>query len=231
MREFLGAAAVLAAQAALLPQPDQLCGPFSAAVALAGVLDDAILSVAELAAASGTRVYPHEVPHSRPPGVPVTHSGGEALAQTDRPECAGTTAAGLRKGIERATAGRVVVVPAQSPSSTVIRLLLRDLLDSRLRFAVLAHVHTAPITELDWNVGHFVTMWGFDETSDTVAVADTYRELGTPDMPPGCRMVAVDALAVAMDARGLLILSHASNTSALIDLVHSIGVTSQIWSV
>jgi hypothetical protein len=55
VRRFPGALAVLAAQSSSLPQPDQLCGPFSAHAALQAVLgDDPASSIVDLALASGT---------------------------------------------------------------------------------------------------------------------------------------------------------------------------------
>ena len=55
LRMLRGAEAVLARHSRALPQPDQLCGPFSATVALAALSPDPA-DVVELALAAGTHV-------------------------------------------------------------------------------------------------------------------------------------------------------------------------------
>ncbi|WP_072806575.1 DUF6885 family protein [Rhodococcoides yunnanense] len=233
LTEFPGAARVLAAQAVALPQPDQLCGPFSASVALAGILDDGIPTVTALALASGSTLWPGDIPRARPPRVPVTRDGWNVLPIAGTPEEAGTDAARLAAGIETLTEHRVSVIPVARPGVIDLRRLLGELLDRTIEFALLANVRTGPIVESDWDVGHFVVLWAFDQTTGDVAVADTYAELGVAGLPAGCRLVGSNALAEAMSAdggRGLLLLVPTLEHGAALDLAGDLGLRTEVWS-
>lgn len=232
LQEFANAQPVLSALSSTLPQPDQLCGPFSAAVAIAGVLGDAAPSLVDLALASGSSTWPQEIPGARPPGVPVLREGWETLPTAESAGAAGTNAAGLASGIERASAGRVSVVPVASPPAEPLRRLLLGLCSTRLRFGLVANVRTRFLTESNWDVGHFVTVWGFDEDADEAAIADTYEELGSPGLPPACRMVTASALADSMAAdggRGLLLLVSSSSLDDARALVDALGLDRRLW--
>ncbi|CAH0319599.1 DUF6885 family protein [Rhodococcoides fascians] len=231
LRRFVGATTIVSALDHALPQPDQLCGPFSASVALTAVMGDDAPGVTALAVASRSAIWPGAIDSARPPGTPRITDGWDLLPRAASIDAAGTTAAGLTEGIETATDHRVAVVPIVGPSVERLRLLLDRLADGPFRFASLANVHTAELTDFDWNVGHFVTVWGFDPVEDVVAIADTYRELGDPDMPPGCRTVSTDALASAMSERGLLLIVDSPDHHAAVDLVRSLDLRHDVWSV
>ncbi|MCJ0890782.1 hypothetical protein [Rhodococcus sp. ARC_M5] len=231
LRRFAGATTIVTELDHVLPQPDQLCGPFSASVALTAVIRDDAPNVNELAIASGSAIWPGEIESARPPGTPRLTDGWDVLPRAVSIEKAGTTAAGLAAGIETATDQRVAVVPIMTPGAERLRLLLTRLADVQFRFGLVANVHTSGLTEFDWSVGHFVTVWGFDPVEDVVAIADTYRELGDPDMPPGCRTVSTDALASAMSERGLLLIVDSQDHHAAVDLVRSLDLRHDVWSV
>ncbi|OZC53529.1 hypothetical protein CH286_00940 [Rhodococcus sp. WWJCD1] len=231
LRRFPRASTIASELDRVLPQPDQLCGPFSASVALTAVMGDDAPGVTALAVASGSAIWPVEVESTGPPGTPRITDGWDALPRAASIDAAGTTAAGLAEGIETATDHRVAVVPIMGPGAERLRLLLVRLADAHFRFGLVANVHTAELTEFDWNVGHFVTVWGFDPDEDAVAIADTYRELGDPDMPPGCRTVSIDAFASAMSERGLLLIIDSHDHHAAVGLVRSLELRHDVWTV
>ncbi|CCQ17297.1 putative uncharacterized protein [Rhodococcus sp. AW25M09] len=231
LKRFAGVTAILSALDHALPQPDRLCGPFSASVALTAVLDDDIPDVTAVAVASGSTIWPVAAEWARPPGSPLITDGWDCLPRAASIESAGTTAAGLSTGIETATEHRVAVVPIMRPGVAELSLLLARLGDARFRFGLIANVHTAGLTDFDWNVGHFVTVWGADTAEDMVAIADTYRELGHSAMPPGCRTVPTDAFASAMSERGLLLIVDVDDQRAAESLVRSLELHNELWSV
>lgn len=231
-----GADRVLAAQTSSLPQPDQLCGPFTAAAALHAVLDDPP-GVTELALAAGTHVWPQDVAEWRPPGAPLDRRGWDVLPTASSPEASGTDAAALVAGIGIATAGRVSVLAVPGGASGAAepapyRSLLAGLVRAPYPLGVLANVRTGPLG-LAWDVGHFVGLWAYDAEADEVGVADTYVELGAADLPPGARTVGVTALAAALAAppgRGLLLLTRPDDVAAASELVAAAGLTTGVWA-
>ncbi|MCZ4521246.1 hypothetical protein O4220_22255 [Rhodococcus ruber] len=231
LRRFPGASIIVSELDRVLPQPDQLCGPFSASVALTAVMGDDAPGVTAIAVASKSAIWPGEIDSARPPGTPRVTDGWDLLPRAASIDAAGTTAAGLARGIETATDHRVAVVPIMGPGTEGLRLLLDRLADVPFRFGSVANVHTAELTEFDWNVGHFVTVWGFDPVEDVVALADTYRELGDPDMPPGCRTVPTGTFASAMSERGLLLIVDSQDHHAAVGLVRSLELRHDVWSV
>lgn len=231
LRQFPGVGTIVSALDSALPQPDQLCGPFSASIASTAVVGDDAPDVTALAIASGSAIWPGETVAARPPGTPRITDGWDCLPRAASIDAAGTTATGLATGIETATEGRVVVVPIVGPGSDGLRLLLTRLADVQFRFGLVANVYTEKLTEFDWSVGHFVTVLGMDTVEDVVAIADTYRELGVAGMPAGCRTVPTDTLASAMSERGLLLLVDNDDRSAALDLTRSLDLRNDVWSV
>ncbi|MBY4128537.1 hypothetical protein HQO83_09060 [Rhodococcus fascians] len=231
LRRFPGASTIVSELDHVLPQPDQLCGPFSASVALTAVMGDDAPDVTALAVASRSAIWPGEIDSGRPPGTPRLTDGWDVLPRAASIDSAGTTAAGLAEGIETATDHRVAVVPVMGPATDGLRALLDRLGDRPFRFGLVANVHTGKLTEFDWNVGHFAIVWGFDPIADVIAIADTYRELGAPDMPPGCRTVSTDAVAAAMSERGLLLIVDSQDRHAAVSLVRSLELRHDVWSV
>ena len=235
VRRFPGAERVLAAHAPALPQPDQQCGPFAAAAALQAVLAPGP-TVAALALASGTAIWPHDVPEWRPAGAPVDTTGWEDLPRADGIEDSGTDATGLAAGLGRLVGDRVSVVPARGSTPRSLRTLFDGLLRASYDVGVVANLRTGPVLEgtgHTWDVGHFVVLYGVTDDRARVAVADSYRELGTPGAPPGCRLVDLDALCRALEAppgRGLLLLVRTDDSPAATDLVVTSGLSNELWS-
>lgn len=229
---FRGSPAVLAAHAEVLPQPDQLCGPFSAYVAL-HALGGSPPPLVSLAVAAGTTVWPHEVSTWRPPEAVPDRTGWERLPTAGSAETCGTQAAGLAIGLG-AVAG-VAVVPVPGGDRDATERLLSALTRAGHPVGVLAHVRTGPIAPagLAWDAGHFVVLHGFEPDTGLVGVADTYPELGAPGQPPGCRTLVLDDLVAALRAepgRGLLLLVRADDETTTRELVTSAGLTVGLWS-
>lgn len=240
---FPGAEAVLAAQAATLAQPDQLCGPFVAHAALHAVLDPTeVPTLLDLAVASGSAIWPHDVPAWRPAGAQSNPVGWDRLPAAMDPEESGTDAAGLADGIAGTTDASVAVVPVAGRGADADALsdLLVAIATAGMATGVVANVRTGALDPgpngHDRDVGHFVALWAVDLSGPDgarVAVADTYRELGAPGEPVGCRWVPVARLADAMGAapgRGLLLLVRAEDEATVAGLVTTAGLEPTLWS-
>lgn len=226
MRRLAGAGAVLAAHGPALPQPDQLCGPFAAWVALHALLNEPP-SVTDLAVASGTTIWPHDVPEWRPAGAPLDRTGWDRLATSVTIDAGGTDAGGLAGGLA-ALCPEVTVVPAGGPGDAAA--LLSALVALARPIGVVANLRTGAVAPegVIWDVGHFVVLWGTD--GDQVALADTYAELGTEGFPPGCRLVPGAALDVACAERGLLVLVDPGEAAAVRTLVAAAGFDDRLWN-
>lgn len=237
---FPGANAVLAAQAATLPQPDQLCGPFAAHAALHAVLEPAdVPAMVRIAAASGTAIWPHDVATDRPAGAPRDRTGWDGLPTAPEPGASGTDATGLADGVAATTGGAVAVVPVSGLGADTESLstLLVSIPEPKVPVGVLANLRTGALDpDADWDVGHFVALWAVDAAAPgdrRVAMADNYPELGASGEPPGCRWVPLARLAVAIGAppgRGLLIVVAADAAARVTDLVTAAGLDPTIWS-
>lgn len=240
VRRLPGADRVLAAHGRALPQPDQLCGPFTARMALHAVLAEPP-SVSDLARAAGTRIWPHDVAAWRPAGEALIRTGWDDLPAAASIDTCGTNATGLAAGVEM-TCPTVGVVPAGGGGDVAALIVaLRDL-DRPL--GLLANLRTGPVappvpphispdasaeTSIEgatWDVGHFVVLWGTHGSQ--VAIADSYASLGTPGLPPGCRLVDGDALAEALIGRGLLVLAVDLDQVKAVVAEH--GFDDQLWS-
>ncbi len=237
---FPGADAVLAAQEAALPQPDQLCGPFAARAALHAVLDPLeVPTMVRIAAASATAIWPHDIAAWRPAGAPLDRTGWDPLPVAPDPEASGTDAAGLARGVAQVTGGSLAVVPVSGAGADADSLasLLVGIAGSEVPIGVVANVRTGALDpEIDWDVGHFVVLWAVDVAGPDgarAAVADTYREVGALGEPAGCRWVPLERLAIAIDAapgRGLLLMVRDDDVVTVTALVTAAGLEPTIWS-
>ncbi|MDO9379412.1 MAG: hypothetical protein Q7T56_11235 [Nocardioidaceae bacterium] len=218
--------AVLSAQALDLPQPDQLCGPFAAQVALHGVGLPGVPSLGDLARAAGTRVWPHDEPAARPPGEASRVDGWDGLPRAGSLDESGTDAASLAAGVERATAGEVAVVGVTGPwTSASVASLLTAVRDAPFPTGVVANLRTGPISGGLWHVGHFVVLWGLDPVAGQVAVADSYTSLGLA----GRYLADLDDVAAALPDRGVLLLVRTTEADAASTLVMSGGLETGLW--
>lgn len=232
---FPGADRVLAAQAAALPQPDQLCGPFAAYAALHAVLPSPP-SMVDLARAAGTSIWPYDVSGWRPAGAPWDRTGWDELPVAASEGGSGTDAAGLAIAVATLTRGAVEVVPVAGAGADVerVRALLAAVAGAAYPLGVVANVRTGALDpDAGFDVGHFVILWAYDGVHDLVSVADSYAELGTPGQPSGCREVDLSALVAAISAppgRGLLLLARRSEADAARELVRAAGLSADLWS-
>jgi hypothetical protein len=227
LKLLAGARELLQTHAAELPQRDDLCGAFCGALALsaAGIElhggepadQDAV------ARAAGTVV-------SRIPDVSVLPHGERgrrdyriAPPMIDDASISGTNCAGVLRGIERVSDGRLAAIPYSGPWSAGTLDALFDALAALAQPATLiANVATrhlwggAPSTGAllaylldgvdeapppDWDVGHFVCV--FARTSGPggalYGVADTYRSLGRD----GVHVQPRERLARALERPGM----------------------------
>lgn len=229
---FPGSDRVLARHREVLPQPDQLCGPFSTHVALHAVLDSPP-AVVELAIGSSTRIWPSDVAEWRPPGAVLRTEGWGSLAHATTPEDSGTDAVGVVAAVAALTDVDVVPVAGAGLGLDALRHLLRGLLHGPA-VGVVANLRTGPLSpDAAFDVGHFVVLWGCSSDASVVGVADTYAELGDADQPPGRRVVPLEALHAALvdpPGRGLLLLASRAEAAALHYLVIDSGAPTALWS-
>lgn len=227
-----GSERILAAQSALLPQPDQLCGPFAAHLALQAVRPRAP-GLAELARAAGTRVWPHDVLGWRPPGAVRDERCWVGLPRAAQAEDSGTDARPLALGLARLADVGVVAVPAAGVAPPRWGDLLGRLVAGGAGVGVVANLRTGPLGaprpgDGTWDVGHYVVLWSWDAGTGEVGVADSYPELGAPGWPPACRGVALASLAAGLAAppgRGLLLVICPDDAADLRATVAAAGLT------
>lgn len=217
-----GADRVLAAHPALLPQPDQLCGPFATRSALHAVLAAAAVpDLGALARAAGTRVWPHDEPAWRPAGAPLRTDAWEGLPRADDPGRSGTDADPLAAGLPGVAPVAVVPVPGSGADAAAWGGLLTALRTADHPVAVVANLRTGPTWPpahplAGWDVGHFVVLVSFD--GHEVGVADSYHEAGADGWAPGCRGVPLADLVAALAAppgRGLLLLTDPAHEAGV----------------
>ncbi len=183
-------------------QPDNLCGPYWAAILLRaqGVTN---VDTEQVAIEAGS-VLPIGDPATwLPTGASPRQDYRLPLPQTHRAEEAGTAVAGLIDAVSSTTAGRYMLVPLRAVWSperveTLMTLCWENpdweavplcnirtghLWGSRLLLSdVMAYLNGKEITvpAADWDVGHFLTLAGKIEgpVRSLVLVRDTYPRFG-----------------------------------------------------
>ncbi|PXY28143.1 DUF6885 family protein [Prauserella muralis] len=251
VRLLPGAAEVLAAARAELPQKDNLCGAFTGLVALRahGV---AVPGQDEVALAAGT-VLPTAAVPSLPPGEAGRSDYRAPLPVTGDPARAGTSAIGVARAVERLAGASLAVVPAcgEWTEQAVLRLLAGAYRLSRV--AVIGNVDTGAFAAHDtptralrdyldtgipplwmsrWRVGHFVLVVGVLSGSEgtLVSIADTYPSLGRRGVhlqPAG--HVAAALRREGMAPGGLLLVVPAAEAPAARDVVERAGLHPRLW--
>jgi uncharacterized protein DUF6885 len=212
-----------------LPQCDELCGPFWAAVALRAAGFPATQEDAALAA--GSVLAPPGSPSSLPPG----ETGRQPSVALPVGEPAGTSAHGVARAVEVLSGGRLSAVPA-SGDPTAAQLL--DLL-ARVDDPVIANVDTAAlwdpsVTEQQveryvrtgedtgpdnaWRVGHFLAI--AEARAPLLVLADSYPSRATHVQP-------AERVARALRGRGLLVITAAA--SAVREAVEASGLAAELW--
>jgi len=249
-----GAAELLRLRVAELPQRDDLCGPFTALLALRVAGLGGKLDQDDVALAAGTVLSRPPRTGSLPPREPGRDDFRRQLPQTDEPAGAGTAATGVARAVEQLTDGALAAVPASGRwDAAVLRALLVGVGALAGPVIVLANIatgeladHGASADELEgylgtgvyggprsrWHAGHFVTLAGLLEgpAGTLVLVADSYRSLGVD----GLHLQPVEHLAAALRRNGLppggiLLVVPAGQGSAARELVAAAGLVAELW--
>ncbi|MEV4097873.1 DUF6885 family protein [Streptosporangium saharense] len=245
VRRFAGATALLGRHRRALPQPDQLCGPFWAWLAVAALTGEDPPDLSAFAVAAGTAVWPHDLPSARPVAEPSRTDAWTGVSRAADVESAGTSAPGVGAAVERLSSGAVAAVPATGAWTADRLLALLDALHDRGRPAVPVanlstgllwgsrptrdqidhYLQTGDFTlgpSADWRVGHFTALCGTlpGDRGTLVAVADTYPGLGDQ----GLHLQPVESLATALARShprtgGVLLAVPADDREAVRDLV------------
>lgn len=253
---FAGTAPVLTEHGRALPQIDQLCGPFWARLALlTGTPGPGRLpSQVQAAEATGTQVHPALDADVRPSGQPPNRTGWDQLPRATAPAHAGTSGRRLAAGVGDLAAGRLEAVPVSgSWRPEQLGGLLAELAD--LPAFIIANIATAALwgshsadsalrgylgsgddtggPPPDWDVGHFVGIWGriVGNRGTLVAVADTYAVLGShgrhlQPLPRLARALGADS---AHRGRGLLVVGEPSLRTVVQDAAENVGLRTAFW--
>jgi hypothetical protein len=257
--QFLpGARTLLAVHARELPQRDDLCGAFCAALALqaAGIEDHRGEPVDQdaVALAAGSIVSRQPNTEALPIGELGRRDYRLPLPTVEDAAVSGTTAAGLVHAIDALSAGRLEAIPYRGPW-TADRLagLFELACESRQPVALVANLATRylwgarpGISQLlaylvdgqqpgpppDWDVGHFVCITGRVRGSggSLYCVADTYPSLGDG----GVYLQPEKRLALAlerpdMSAGGMIVVAGAADAAAVRSGAEALGLVESLW--
>jgi hypothetical protein len=254
VRRFKGAELLLDEQLRALPQPDQLCGPFWARIAVAVLTGRSRLpDLSAFAATADTAVWPHDLPETRPAGQRPRTDAWTGVRRAPAPSAAGTSAQGVGHAIETHSEGAVRAVPATGLwTAARLRSLLEGL--HTLTAVPIANPRTGALWGAtptagqldhylstgdhghgpapDWHVGHFAALWGTltGPRGTLAACADTYRSLGTD----GRHLQPVERLAAALardrpHTGGVLLAVPSAEQDAAHALVIRTGLEAAWW--
>ncbi|HEX4188836.1 MAG TPA: hypothetical protein VHY83_13145 [Solirubrobacteraceae bacterium] len=253
-----GAERLLRSHAAELPQRDDLCGAFCAALALhaAGIerRGGEPLDQDAVALAAGTVV-------SATPNVEILPSGEQgrrdyriSLPAIEDGALSGTTAAGLVSALGELSDGRLVALPYDSPWTAANLAAIFDLAASLTHpVTLLANFATRHLWgsrpapgELvdyllhgvlegpapDWDVGHFACVVGriAGPRGSLYCIVDTYPSLGRA----GVHLQPEERLARAIERRdmpagGVIVVIAAEDEAAVRSGAASIGLHEGVW--
>jgi hypothetical protein len=253
-----GARELLAAHAQELPQRDDLCGAFCAALALRAARLEAGTARAidqdEVALAAGSVVAAVAQPAHLPRGEHSRRDYRLKLPRIEDAERSGTTPAGLVRATQELSDGALAALPYAGPWTAASLDGLFDLLTALQRpVAVLANVATrhlwgggATLAELlaylldgsqdgpepDWDVGHFVCVIGRIRGAggSLYAIADTYPSLGRSGVhvQPGERL-ALALQRPGMAAGGVIVVLAAEDAAAVRERSARLGLLEGAW--
>jgi hypothetical protein len=241
-----------------LPQRDDLCGAFCAALALraAGIEERAGEPVDQdaVALAAGTIVSARSNPEILPLGERGRRDYRISLPTVEDAALSGTTAAGLARAMEEISGGQLAAIPYGDPWTAGTLAGIFDVAASlTLPVTLLANVATRHlwgarprIDELlgylldgthdgpkpDWDVGHFVCVVGRIRGSggSMYCVADTYPSLGSE----GIHLQPEEHLARAIERRdmpagGMIVLASADEAQAVRAGAAAVGLREGLW--
>lgn len=222
-----GARALLAAHARELPQRDDLCGAFCAALALrAGGIDDhegEPVDQDAVALAAGSVVSAIGDASSLPRGEHGRRDYRLALPFLEDAARSGTTAEGVVAAVRELSAGALLSIPYSGPwTADTLEGLFDALVGLERPAALVANLATRHLwgagptlaqllgflfegraegPPADWDVGHFVCVVGRirGPRGSLYAVADTYPSLGCG----GLHLQPQERLAAALDRRDM----------------------------
>ena len=241
-----------------LPQRDDLCGAFCAALALraAGIEEygGGPIDQDAVALAAGSIVSALGDAGHLPAGEQGRRDYRLTLPFVDDPAVSGTTAAGVVRAVGEISGGRLAAIPysgpwtpgtlgglfdvaaaAPHPVALVANLATRHLWGAHARVDQLldylldgAQDGPAP----DWDVGHFVCVIGRlrGPGGDLYGVADTYPSLGSA----GLHLQPQERLAAAVERRdmpagGMIVVASAEDAPAVRSGAGSLGLMEGLW--
>ena len=241
-----GADRLLELHAAELPQKDELCGCFWAALALR-LHGEGPVEQDDVARLAGSVITTHGHQHVLPFGQAGRNDFLGELPVTDDDDASGTSAHGLVHAIAEITAWRLVAHPvAQIAGAAGLRALLRAASEGTVPVALIANVQTGAFwgshptaaqlaaylergdldagPPADWSVGHFVALVGLSEgrAGALVTVADTYPAIGVG----GVHLQPVERVAEALAGRGVLVVAAADVAERVAEAA---GGVSELW--
>jgi hypothetical protein len=253
-----GARSLLEVHARELPQRDDLCGAFCAALALrAGGIEvhsgDPVDQDA-VALAAGTVISATSNSEVLPLGETGRRDYRLSLPTIDDSAVSGTTAEGLVRALDELSEGRLAAIPYAGPWTTatlegifelasslehpvtlLVNLATRHLWGARptteqLLDYLLDGEHDGPPP--DWDVGHFACVVGrIRGPSGTLyGVADTYPSLGSG----GLHLQPQERLARAIERRdmpagGMLVVVAAADAPTVRTGAARLGMSERIW--
>jgi hypothetical protein len=165
---------------------------------------------------------------------------------TDDDASSGTSAHGVARAIAELSEGRLAALPLQGPDARGVRALLRAAAEGTTPVVLIANVQTGAFwgshpsaaqiagylergdlasgPPADWSVGHFVGLVGISEgrAGALVTVADTYPVLGLG----GVHLQPVEAVAAALDGRGVLVVAEPGVAQRVADAAGGAG---ELW--
>jgi hypothetical protein len=253
-----GADRLLRLHARDLPQRDDLCGAFCAALALraAGIEQRAgePLDQDAVALAAGTIVSALSNPENLPVGEQGRRDYRVSLPRVEDSAVSGTTPAGLVRAMEELSEGQLAAIPyggpwtprtlagifdvaasLTRPVTLLANVATRHLWGSRPRVDqlldyLLDGVQTGP--EPDWDVGHFACVVGRvrGPGGSLYCVADTYPSLGSD----GVHLQPEQQLARAIERRdvpagGMIVVTSAEDAPAVRSGAAAVGLLEGLW--
>jgi hypothetical protein len=253
-----GTPELLSLHARVLPQRDDLCGAFCAALALhaLGVSGPGgePLDQDDVALAAGSLVSARPQPQILPHGERGRRDYRLQLPRIDDGERSGTTAAGVVAAVERVSASAALAIPLAGPwdSGTLAATfeLARSVPHGAALVANLATHHLwgshASLEQLlgwlllgrdegpppDWHVGHFVLIAARSDGpgGSMYALADTYPALGVRGvhMQPEPRLAAAIARP-DMPAGGVIAIVTSAAAPAFREGATRLGLREALW--
>jgi hypothetical protein len=254
-----GAALLAELHAAELPQKDDLCGAFCAALALraADVRTAAGGEVTQddVAILAGTTVFTGDHAGSLPPGETGRRDYVLDIPRAEDEPTSGTAATGVARAIEELAGDRLSAVGAAGDwSADGLAALLETMTTSAEPCAVVANVGTRFFwgsrptfvsllrylddcdaergPAADWDAGHFVLILGVvaGRRGRLAIVADTYRSLGTH----GVHLQPLERLALALERPamtegGLLFVIPPRQAETVEAAIMEAGLAVRLW--